>query len=212
MRQRIVAIQMCVAVLVSLAVLLVAGCELSDLLPEQDNKEAHSTNSTPVVTTEVVSEPADTGGEPTESSVSDESSVATTEEAEAFVEEDSVLEPEATESTEMVENNPRYTPGEVEIPAEFLRHGAILELRYERCSLANGLLVHKSGYVYSIAPPSDPIWRLTDERGGKGIGTRARFADGTMYDGWVRDYTDSGPMPLVPPELGRGFAFWVKVE
>jgi hypothetical protein len=196
--------------------MLVAGCELSDLFPESGSTNTTSeavseaSASTPSVSN-AVSEPS---GAQTAALTPGGSSVETVEVAEVSVETAPVPvpPPEPVQTVEVAENNPRYSPGEVEIPAEFLNHGRIIELRYERCSLANGLLVHKSGYVYSIAPPSDPIWRLTDERGGRGIGTRARFADGTMYDGWVRDYTGSGPMPLVPPDLGRGFAFWVKIE
>lgn len=108
-------------------------------------------------------------------------------------------------------NNPRYSPGEVEIPAEFLKHGKILELRYERCSLANGLMKQKTSTVYSIAPPSHPIWRQTDADGSVGIGTRARFADGAIYDGFVRDFNGSYPMPIRSASPW-GSAFWARKQ
>ena len=40
------------------------------------------------------------------------------------------------------------------------------------------------------------------------IGTRAKFADGAMYDGFVRDYKGSYPMPIAK----SGGAFWVKMN
>lgn len=109
-------------------------------------------------------------------------------------------------------NNPRYAPGVVEIPAQFLRHGSFVELRFEKCSLANGLLKPtENPLVFTLPPPADEVWRWTDEQGRtppRCIGTRAKFADGTLYDGFVYDYHGSYPMPI----SSSGRAFWVKMN
>jgi hypothetical protein len=109
-------------------------------------------------------------------------------------------------------NNPRYAPGVVEIPAQFLRHGNFVELRFEKCSLANGLLKPtENPLVFTLPPPSDEVWRWTDEQGRtppRCIGTRARFSDGSLYDGFVYDYHGSYPMPIST----TGRAFWVKMN
>lgn len=122
-----------------------------------------------------------------------------------IVDDPPVVEPPAT-------NNPRYAPGVVEIPAQFLRHGSFVELRFEKCSLANGLLKPTSNpLVFTLPPPSDDVWQWTDEQGRtppRCIGTRARFSDGTLYDGFVYDYKGSYPMPIST----TGRAFWVKMN
>jgi len=122
-----------------------------------------------------------------------------------IIDDPPVVEPPAT-------NNPRYAPGVVEIPAQFLRHGSFVELRFEKCSLANGLLKPTSNpLVFTIPPPSDDVWRWTDEQGRtppRCIGTRARFSDGSLYDGFVYDYHGSYPMPI----SSSGRAFWVKMN
>ncbi len=114
--------------------------------------------------------------------------------------------------TPPVANNPRYAPGVVEIPAQFLKHGSFVELRFEKCSLANGLLKPTSNpLVFTLPPPSDEVWRWTDEQGRtppRCIGTRAKFADGSLYDGFVYDYQGSYPMPIST----TGRAFWVKMN
>ena len=106
-------------------------------------------------------------------------------------------------------DNPRYDSknGEIEIPAEFLKHGQITELRFQHSSLANGLMKKKTDTVYSIPKPDHEVWQKTE---GAAIGTKARFADGTIYDGYVRDYRQSYPMPI-KSEPPHGQAFWIKM-
>jgi hypothetical protein len=112
---------------------------------------------------------------------------------------------------------PMYTAGMVVIPEQFLKHGRMTELRYEKCSLANGLLKHVGGRVYSLPGPEHEVWRWTDEQGRtppRCIGTRVKFADGTMYDGWVRDYatTTHYSMPILTLETAGGNAFWIRMR
>lgn len=106
-------------------------------------------------------------------------------------------------------NSPRYSPGQVVIPDAFLAHGTMTELRFQHCSTRNGLMKPLSSTVYSLPPPSDPVWRQTS---GTAIGTKARFADGAVYDGYVHDYHGSYPMPIQPLGATSGRAFWVRVQ
>lgn len=102
-----------------------------------------------------------------------------------------------------------YAPGRVVIPAEFLAHGAMTELRFQHCSVANGLMVKLSSTVYSIAPPTHPVWTKTT---GTAIGTKAKFADGAIYDGYVHDYHVSYSMPVQKLGATSGRAFWVRMQ
>ncbi len=102
-----------------------------------------------------------------------------------------------------------YAPGRVVIPAEFLAHGAMTELRFQHCSVANGLMVRLSSTVYSIAPPTHPVW---DKTTGTAIGTKAKFADGAVYDGYVHDYHVSYSMPVQKLGATSGRAFWVRMQ
>ncbi|HAL91579.1 MAG TPA: hypothetical protein DCM68_00950 [Verrucomicrobia bacterium] len=102
-----------------------------------------------------------------------------------------------------------YAPGRVVIPAEFLAHGAMTELRFQHCSVANGLMVKLSSTVYSIAPPTHEIWLRTS---GTAIGTKAKFADGAVFDGYVHDYRASYSMPIQSVGATSGRAFWVRMK
>lgn len=104
---------------------------------------------------------------------------------------------------------PSYAPGQVVIPADFLAHGKMTELRFQHCSVANGLMVQQTGQVYSIVPPTHEIWTKTV---GSQIGTKARFSDGAIYDGYVNDYHGSYPMPVQKLGSTSGRAFWVRVK
>ncbi len=133
------------------------------------------------------------------------------EEAEEEAEEEGTPAPEPEPDVTpppVVADDPYYSPGEVKVPADFLNHGGITYLRFQHCSIANGLLVETAPLVYSIPPPEDPIWRKTDEFGCTDIGTEVRFADGTVYDGYVTDYNGEYPMPLLPKDDCHGPAFW----
>lgn len=119
---------------------------------------------------------------------------------------------------------PMYSPGKVVIPAEFLKHGAFRELRFEKCSLANGLLKKVDDVTYTLPGPEHEVWRWTDGQIGKDrkkpcIGTVAKFADGSQFNGYVDNYkgpdpnrpgTGSYPMPII--KIGQSSkAFWVRM-
>ncbi len=103
-------------------------------------------------------------------------------------------------------DNPSYSPGRVVIPAEFLKHGTMIELRFQHCSVANGMMKKVSSTVYSLPAPSDPIWTIRQ------IGTKAKFADGAVFDGYVRDYRSSYSMPIQKIGSTSGGAFWVRMQ
>ncbi len=172
--------------------------------PEFAQNETESTSESEVTSTEPEPE---SESESEVTSESESESEVTSTEPEPEPEPEVTPEPEPEPEVVNNSNNPRYTPGEVELPAEFLKYGTITYLRFERCSIRNGLLVQRSALVYSIAPPSDDVWRQTDAEGHKDIGTQVRFADGTRLDGYVKDYHGSYPMPLLP-QGQHSHAFW----
>jgi hypothetical protein len=106
-------------------------------------------------------------------------------------------------------NNPRYSPGEVEIPSEFLNHGSILDLRIGPCSVANGLMKPVSGSrtVYTLPAPSDSAWGQF-ANGASDFGTIVKCSDGAKWEGYVRNNTISASMPILPQNNLRGPAFW----
>ena len=111
----------------------------------------------------------------------------------------------------VVNSNPRYSPGFVEVPADFLNHGSIKELRYGTFSVAKGQMkpVAGSKTQYTIPMPTDPAWAWNAP--GTAFGTKAKFSDGSVFDGYVHDRTGSYPMPLQQKGKTQGRAFWVKM-
>ena len=112
-----------------------------------------------------------------------------------------------------IEDKPSYAPGKVVIPLEFTRHGAIRELRFQRCSVANGKLKLLHGLTYQLPLPTDPDFaNWTAENGGNpAFGCKAKFGDGTVFDGYVHDYRGSYPMPVQKIGHTSGRAFWVQL-
>lgn len=106
-------------------------------------------------------------------------------------------------------NSPYYSPGEVEIPSEFLAHGTLYDLRIGPCSVANGLMKPVSGSRtrFTLPAPSDGAWGAF-ANGASDFGTIAKCSDGTAWEGYVRNNTVSAAMPILPINNLRGPAFW----
>ncbi|MDD8051078.1 MAG: hypothetical protein PHG55_07010 [Verrucomicrobiota bacterium] len=125
--------------------------------------------------------------------------------------------PPAVQPPTLPNNTPAYVAGTVVIPAEFTKYGPITELRFEKCSVANGLLKHVGGLVYSLPGPEHEVWRWTDSQNRnppRCIGTRVKFANGMMFDGWVRDYATTSiySMPILTKQTAGGNAFWIRMQ
>ncbi len=93
------------------------------------------------------------------------------------------------------------------VPAEFLSHGTCLDLRIENCSVANGRMKKVSETVYSIPMPDSTVWAVHGD-GSIDMGTIAKFADGSVYSGFVKNRYGSYSMPVLT--TGHSGAFWVK--
>lgn len=109
--------------------------------------------------------------------------------------------------------SPRYAPGTLVIPPEFLKHGKITELRLARVSVANGGLKQVSGRptTFTVKTPSDPAWQEF-ANGASASGSRCKCSDGSMWDGYLHNNTETVPMPIYPMGQTKGHAFWVKVK
>lgn len=108
--------------------------------------------------------------------------------------------------------DPCYAPGKLIIPSEFIQHGKITELRLARVSLANGGLkaVAGSPTTFTVAAPGDAAWQEF-ANGAVSTGTRCKCADGSQWDGYLHNNTESVPMPILDNNNLHGHAFWVKL-
>jgi hypothetical protein len=106
-------------------------------------------------------------------------------------------------------NNPYYSPGEVEIPSEFLAHGNIIDLRIGPCSVANGLMrpVAGSRTRFTLPAPNNGAWGAF-ANGASDFGTIVKCSDGSAWEGYVKSNTISAPMPILSIDNLHGQAFW----
>jgi hypothetical protein len=185
------------------------GCELDTLSSgELDGQNSISLSELNGTTQSTASETTAN----TETASDDQGQTSTTTTEETVTTPTPAPTPTPTPTPTPSPNSPRYSPGEVVIPSEFLTHGTMTELRFQYCSVANGRMKKISSTVYSLPPPSDPVWSQTGANGSTEIGTRAKFADGAIFDGYVRNYNMSYSMPIQAIGRTSGGAFWVRMK